>query len=95
MKTAVSALMAGAIVAALFCASVQAAEIEKSGKTAEDGAPADNTGKPLIVRNPDGTMTVQKAPAPAKTDDAGPKGLTISPQVVVPVVRTPANDKKK
>ena len=49
MNTAVSASMAGAIVAALFCASVQAMEIEKSGKMAEDGAPADNTGTPLIV----------------------------------------------
>jgi hypothetical protein len=59
--------------------------------------PASDTaaGKPpLIVRNPDGTFTVQKKPSPEKTEN-GQKGLTIPPQIVVPTVSTPVNNGRK
>lgn len=55
-------------------------------------AQADSKEKPpLIVHNPDGTITVQKPPASGKGGDAK-KGLVIPPQVVVPTARGPAND---
>ena len=44
---------------------------------------------PFIIRNPDGTITVQKGAPPGKTGPAR-KGLVIPPQVVVPTVRVPA-----
>ena len=60
-----------------------------------NGAPADANGRPpLIIRNPDGTMTVQKLPAPENTEDAAQNGLVIPPQVVVPFVSAPANDRR-
>lgn len=50
-----------------------------------DGSAAD---PPLIVRNPDGSMTVQKKPAPG--GDERRKGLVIPPQVIVPIAPAPA-----
>ena len=40
---------------------------------------------PLITRNPDGTITVQKQPPKAES------GLIIPPQVVAPTISAPAN----
>jgi hypothetical protein len=41
----------------------------------------------MIIQNPDGTFTVQKAPPKEGADDAkAKKGLVIPPQVVVPII---------
>ena len=62
-------------------------------QAATDAVPAGDVGKtPLIIHNPDGTMTVQTEPASAKTEGAGQKELVIPPQIVVPTVRVTAND---
>ena len=54
-------------------------------------APAGSAGKPpFIVDNPDGTFTVQKAPAHGKKG-AAKKGLVIPPQVFVPELRPPTS----
>jgi len=89
------ALLFVSLLACSIPAIVFAAESLPPMKPAANVETDRNDKPPLIVRNSDGTITVQKAPAPARTDDAAPKGLTIPPQVVVPVVRAPANDKKK
>ena len=57
-------------------------------------ASAQNTPKPvkappMIVHNPDGTFTVQKAPPQAAKDPKAKKGLVIPPQVVVPIAALP------
>ena len=58
-------------------------------------ASAQNTPKPvkappMIVDNPDGTFTVQKAPPKeAAKDPKAKKGLVIPPQVVVPIAALP------
>jgi len=45
---------------------------------------------PMIVHNPDGTFTVQKAPPKeAAKDPKAKKGLVIPPQVVVPIAAPP------
>jgi hypothetical protein len=63
--------------------------------TSTDAAPANDAGKPpLIVHNLDGTFTVQKEPAPGINEDARKKGLVIPPQIVVPTVGPPANDRR-
>jgi hypothetical protein len=81
-------LLACAVPAAALAAQTQPAP----KPAATDTAPSDATGKPpLITRNPDGTITVQKEPAPGKTENAAPKGLVIPPQVVVPTASAPAN----
>jgi hypothetical protein len=42
---------------------------------------------PMIIDNPDGTFTVQKAPSKEQAQDAkAQKGLVIPPQVVVPLI---------
>ena len=61
-------------------------------------ASAQNTPKPvkpppMIVRNPDGTFTIQKGPAKSANDTKAQKGLVIPPQVVVPIVRLPEKRK--
>ena len=71
-------------------ASVLAAEAPPPPKPAAS-AETGSKDKPFIVINPDGTITVQKAPAPEKSRD-GQEGLVIPPQVVVPTARVPAND---
>ena len=61
-------------------------------------ASAQNTPKPvkappMIVHNPDGTFTVQKAPPKeAAKDPKAKKGLVIPPQVVVPII--PARERR-
>jgi hypothetical protein len=45
---------------------------------------------PMIVKNPDGTFTVQKEPPKGEAQDAKAKnGLVIPPQVVVPIMPGP------
>jgi hypothetical protein len=48
----------------------------------------------MIIHNPDGTFTVQKAPPKEEGKDAKAKtGLVIPPQVVVPII--PARGRRK
>lgn len=47
---------------------------------------------PLIIHNPDGTVTVQKAPVLGKTEGAARKGLVIPPQIIIPTAD--ANDRR-
>jgi hypothetical protein len=60
---------------------------------AADSAPADGAGQPpLIIQNPDGTLTVQKEGARG----AEQPGLVIPPQVVVPAFpAAPSNNPQK
>jgi hypothetical protein len=54
------------------------------------GPSASSVGKPMIIRNPDGTFTIQKEPPNRNSKDTKvEEGLVIPPQVVVPLVRTP------
>lgn len=47
----------------------------------------------MIIRNPDGTFTIQKMPPNGTSKDSkAASGLVIPPQVVVPLI--PANGKK-
>jgi hypothetical protein len=47
----------------------------------------DSIAAPLVTQNPDGTITVQKELPKAHAEDAqGKAGLSIPPQVIVPVV---------
>ena len=49
---------------------------------------------PMIIQNPDGTFTIQKAPPrEASKDPNAKKGLVIPPQVVVPII--PARERRK
>ena len=48
---------------------------------------------PMIIQNPDGTFTVQKAPPKEGAKGTAKKGLVIPPQVVVPLI--PAREKRK
>jgi hypothetical protein len=47
----------------------------------------------VVIHNPDGTFTIQKAPPKEQAKDAAKKGLVIPPQVVVPMI--PAHQKRK
>ena len=49
------------------------------------------TGSPMIIRNRDGTFTIQKQPPRGTTGPGQENGLTIPPQVVVPFTRPPAD----
>jgi hypothetical protein len=82
-------------VSALACAIPAGALAAETPPPPKPAASADTGSKdkpPLIIQNPDGTLTVQKAPASEKTD-AAQRGLVIPPQLVVPTVRAPANEK--
>jgi hypothetical protein len=72
------------------------AETSPLNPATTSSAPADANGKPpLIIHNPDGTFTVQKAPLPGNTENAAQNGLVIPPQVVVPfALRAPADDRR-
>jgi len=49
---------------------------------------------PMIIHNPDGTFTVQKAPPKEGAEGTKAKnGLVIPPQVVVPMI--PARERRK
>jgi hypothetical protein len=56
-----------------------------------DTAPASSASKPpMVIQNPDGTITVRKEPSTGDAKDMKvKKGLVIPAQVVVPVIRTP------
>ncbi len=57
------------------------------------GASNRSAGNPMIIRNPDGTFTIQKKPLNRTSKDSkAVSGLVIPPQVVVPLV--PATGKK-
>jgi hypothetical protein len=47
---------------------------------------------PMVIQNPDGTITVQKEPPKPAKDTKAQKGLVIPPQVIVPI--TPAPKKR-
>ena len=71
-----------------------AAEAQRAPKPAAlNTAPSDAADMPpLIIYNPDATLTVQKEPPSGKSEDAKQKGLVIRPQVVVPTLRAPGKD---
>jgi len=48
---------------------------------------------PMIIHNPDGTFTIQKAPPKGGTKGTAKKGLVIPAQVVIPII--PARKKQK
>ena len=55
-----------------------------------DPASAKSAGKPMIIRNADGTITVHKEPSNGDTDDTKIKnGLAIPAQVITPIVPVP------
>lgn len=56
------------------------------------GQAASATMPPMIVRNPDGTFTIQKSSSKDAKQPKEKKGLVIPPQVVVPLV--PAREKR-
>jgi len=60
----------------------------KSGPT-ETTSSNSATEPPLITRNPDGTMTVQKQAPNGATQAGQEKGLIIPPQVIAPTVSAP------
>jgi len=47
----------------------------------------------MVIHNPDGTFTVQKAPPKDGAKGTAQKGLVIPPQVVVPII--PARQRRK
>ena len=82
-------LLTCAVAVPAFADETQRAQKPAAANT----APSDATDKPpLIIHNPDGTMTVQKQPPAGKSEDTKQKRLVIPPQVVVPTVRVPEKD---
>jgi hypothetical protein len=68
---------------------VQSAENVLNGD--DKGNVTNSASKPMVTKNPDGTFTVQKLPRNGNSKDAKAKeGLVIPPQVVVPIIPTPA-----
>jgi hypothetical protein len=57
------------------------------GEAASPSAPL------MVIHNPDGTFTIQKAPSKEQAKDAAKKGWVIPPQVVVPLI--PARARRK
>jgi hypothetical protein len=57
------------------------------------GEAASPSNPPMVIQNPDGTFTVQKAPPKEGTKGTATKGLVIPPQVVVPII--PARERRK
>jgi hypothetical protein len=56
------------------------------------GDAASASKPPMVIQNPDGTITVQKEPPKPAKDTKAQKGLVIPPQVIVPI--TPAPEKR-
>ena len=74
-------------------AAVMHADDPQATKAAAGDA-ASTSQQPMVIRNPDGTFTVQKLPPKDATKDPkAKKGLVIPPQVVVPII--PAREKRK
>lgn len=88
MSTKTPARIFASIGACVFPLAAFGAQTPKSAKATV--APAGSVQSPFIVHNPDGTFTVQTAPARGK-QGAARKGLVIPPQVVVPELRLPAS----
>ena len=69
-------------------AAVMGADDHQASK-AVAGDTATTSKPPMIIQNPDGTFTVQKAPPKEGAEDTkAKKGLVIPPQVVVPIATT-------
>jgi hypothetical protein len=69
-------------------AAVTGADNPPATKAAAGDAASDKN-LPMVIQNPDGTMTVQKEPPKEGAKNTKTKkGLVIPPQVVVPIVTT-------
>jgi hypothetical protein len=74
------------LAACAFPAVVMGADDPQATKAVARGNTASTEKPPMIIPNPDGTFTVQKAPSKeAAKDPKAKKGLIIPPQVVVPI----------
>ena len=74
-------------------AAVMGADNPPATKDVESDAASTNK-PPMVIQNPDGTFTVQKAPPKEGAEDTkAKKGLVIPPQVVVPII--PARERRK
>ena len=72
------------------CASPAAVMSADDPQTTKAAGGAASTDKPpMIIHNPDGTFTIQKAPPKDQAKAAAKKGLVIPPQVVVPIILGP------
>ena len=81
-----------AVLAACAVPAAMGADDQQATKPTGE-APSQNK-PPMIIDNPDGTFTIQKAPPKeAAKDPKTKKGLVIPPQVVVPMI--PAHEKRK
>jgi hypothetical protein len=83
-----------AVLAACACpAALMGADDPQATKAVVTDA-ASTDKPPMIIHNPDGTFTVQKAPSREQAKDPkAKKGLVIPPQVVVPLI--PSREKRK
>jgi hypothetical protein len=73
---------------------VRAAETAPPPKPAASTETGSKDKPPLIIHNPDGTFTVQKAPESGKSKGGKQKGLVIAPQVVVATAGVPTKEKE-
>jgi hypothetical protein len=88
-RVLVAALLSAAVPFASAVA-VMAADDPTPPKSAGSAAPSSESArKPMIIKNPNGTFTIQKEPADGTATDSG---LVIPPQIVVPIA--PIAEKK-
>ena len=80
-----------AILAACASPAAMGADDPQTKKAVADAA--STSPPPMIIQNPDGTFTVQKAPPKDGAKGTAKKGLVIPPQVVVPII--PARQRRK
>jgi hypothetical protein len=67
-------------------AAAMGADVHQATK-AGAGDAASTSKPPMVIHNPDGTFTVQKAPPKDGGEDTkANRGLIIPPQVVVPII---------
>jgi len=72
-------------------AAVMGADDPQATKAVGD---APSTSKPpIVIQNPDGTFTIQKAPPKDGAKGTAKTGLVIPPQVVVPMIPARARQK--
>ena len=75
------------LTACVLPAAVMGADDPQATKAVVRGNTAATEKPPMIIPNPDGTFTVQKAPSKeAAKDPKAKQGLVIPPQVVVPLI---------
>ena len=82
-----SNLLSSVLAVLAACASpaaVRGADDPQASKAAVRDAHSTDR-PPMIIRNPDGTFTIQKVPPKEHAKDAAKNGLVIPPQVVVPI----------